>query len=155
MPIPWLTILKNVPWSTVIDTAPTVADGAKKLWKTVSTRAQSHEDGGDVATESPAAAQQARSADEDVAPRTADGAALRAVEALDTKLAALQGDVAELEHQLLASTELINTLADQNALLIQRVEANRIRTVWLTRASIALAIAAALGLGGLAFTLLR
>ena len=32
MAIPWLTLLKVVPWSDVIANAPKVADGARKLW---------------------------------------------------------------------------------------------------------------------------
>ncbi len=33
MPIPWISLLKIVPWTDVIASAPSVADKAKKLWK--------------------------------------------------------------------------------------------------------------------------
>jgi hypothetical protein len=35
MAIGWLAVLQNVPWSEVINNAPKVADGAKKLWNAV------------------------------------------------------------------------------------------------------------------------
>jgi hypothetical protein len=38
MAIPWLTLLKTVPWTDVIANAPTIANGAKKLWHSVSGR---------------------------------------------------------------------------------------------------------------------
>lgn len=31
----WLTVLKMVPWGDVIENAPKVAQGAKKLWSSV------------------------------------------------------------------------------------------------------------------------
>ena len=43
MPIGWLAILKNVPWTEVIRNAPAVAEGAKKLWKTVGKKSSSAE----------------------------------------------------------------------------------------------------------------
>jgi len=36
MAIGWLTVLSHVPWTEVINNAPKVAEGAKKLWKSVS-----------------------------------------------------------------------------------------------------------------------
>ena len=36
MAIGWLSVLKSVPWEEVISNAPKVAEGAKKLWKSVS-----------------------------------------------------------------------------------------------------------------------
>ena len=35
MAIGWLAVLKMVPWSDVIENAPKVASGAKKLWNSV------------------------------------------------------------------------------------------------------------------------
>jgi len=40
MPVPWLTVLQNVPWSDVIKNAPKVADGARKLWQSVGKKPQ-------------------------------------------------------------------------------------------------------------------
>ena len=44
---------------------------------------------------------------------------------------ALEAAVADLHSQMLASSELIRELADQNAQLIQRIEINRVRVLWL------------------------
>lgn len=38
MAIGWMTILKTLPWSDVLQHAPVVADGAKKLWDRVGRR---------------------------------------------------------------------------------------------------------------------
>lgn len=104
MAIAWLTILSNVPWSDVIKNAPAVAEGAKKLWKKVGSRAS-------TVTTAPIAGSEATP---------------------EAQLASLQARVAELQAQMLAASELVQSLAEQNAQLIARVEANRRRMVFLT-----------------------
>ena len=47
MAIPWLSVLKMVPWSEVISNAPKVAEGAKKLWTAVSRKSHSAESTGE------------------------------------------------------------------------------------------------------------
>jgi hypothetical protein len=112
MAIGWLTVLKMVPWGDVIENAPKVATGAKKLWQNVGKK--------------PVAA----------APVSPAGEALRAaspeVASLQSQVAELQTAVADLHQQMLASSELIQSLADQNTQLIKRVEVNRVRLLWLT-----------------------
>ena len=60
---------------------------------------------------------------------------------LQEQLARQEASLSDLHQQLLSSTALIQTLAEQNAQLVQRVEANRVRVRWLTLA------VALLGLG--------
>jgi len=110
MAIPWLTVLKLVPWGDVIENAPKVASGAKKLWQSV---------GKQAAPVAPATAVQ------DVAGSSPAPAVLQA------QVAELQVAVADLHQQMLASSELIRSLADQNAQLVKRVEVNRVRLLWL------------------------
>lgn len=124
MAIGWLTILQTVPWSEVISNAPKVADGAKKLWNAVAKKSTSPE----VADSSPQAAASSES---------------RTLIVLKARAVALEAEVADLHNQMLASTELIKTLADQNAHLIQRIETNRARVLWLSLAT-AVAIVSAL-----------
>jgi len=103
MPIPWLTVLQSVPWSDVISNAPKVAGGAKKLWDSVARK--------------PAA------------PPTTDDAAQAGPQpaALTDRVAALEAQVAELHRQMLASSEVIQALAEQDTQLIQRVDEHRRR----------------------------
>lgn len=123
MAIGWFTVLKSVPWTTVISNAPVVADGAKKLWKAVANKN--------------AAPQQAQAGEQ--APAAAvDGDQA----ALQRQLAQMQAASARLEEQMLASSELINALAQQNAQLVELVEANRVRTLWLARLTAVLAVVA-------------
>ena len=119
MAIGWLTILKSVPWTEVIKTAPTVAEGAKKLWNAVGRQRAA-----DEAAE--AGAQPAASHE----PHT--------LEALEARAAVLEKAVSDLNQQMLASSELIKELAEQNAQLVKRIEANRKRTLWLAAATLVL-----------------
>lgn len=122
MAIGWLTILQSVPWSDVIANAPKVADGARKLWSTVSRKP----------APPPPQVEAPGAAGEDTL------AALRA------QVAALQAEVAEFQDQMLASSGLIKALADQNAQLVARIETLR------RRALRALAVLALVALGAAA-----
>lgn len=127
----WLSLLKSVPWAGVISTAPLVADGARQLWKAVSKTNPLPEPG-------PAAT-----------PHPASGEA-GSITVFEARIATLETSVDDLHAQMLKSSELIRELADQNAQLVKRVEANRVRTMWLT----GLVIVAA-ALAGLAFLIIR
>jgi len=128
MAIGWFTVLKSVPWSTVIGNAPVVADGARKLWKAVANR--------------PAATAPAES-ESDGPPATGGSGELASLRA---ELLAVQAAAAKLDEQMLASSELIKALAEQNTQLVERVEALRVRSLWLTGATLLLGIVVAAGL---------
>ncbi|HEY0857972.1 MAG TPA: hypothetical protein VGE16_12985 [Albitalea sp.] len=124
MAIGWLTVLKLVPWGDVIKNAPVVADGAKKLWDSVSRKPP------------PAV--------NDKPPPAAAGDALPA-DVLQARLADAQASIAALHEQMQASSTLIKALAEQNTELIRRVETIRVRTLWLAAAVLVLGVVAALG----------
>ncbi len=119
MAIGWLTILKSVPWTEVIKNAPKVAEGARKLWNAVGKQR--------AASGSPDAGAQPAASHE---PHT--------LEALEARAAALEAAVSDLNQQMLASSELIKELAEQNAQLVKRIDANRKRTLWLATATLVL-----------------
>ena len=102
--IGWLAVLKLVPWSDVIKNAPKAADGAKKLWQSVRKKAPSSLQ--DTTT---------RSLPNDIQTP------------LQTRMAALEQDLADLHTQMLESAALIQTLAEQNTQLVQRAESMRVR----------------------------
>jgi hypothetical protein len=123
MALPWLTILKTVPWRDVIQNAPKVVDGAKKLWNTAAAR----KDAARPATPgAPDAGMEAPSS----AVGGEDAMAL-AVARLQARIATQEATTAELREQMLASSEVIKALADQNAQLIKGIDLNRARTAWL------------------------
>ena len=113
MPIPWIAVLQSVPWTDVIRNAPKVADGAKKLWSTIGKKSPVPEKG---------------EANEHRTMSPGD----KTISALQMQLAAVEASVADLHEQMLASSELIKSLADQNTQLIKRIELNRVRMLWLT-----------------------
>jgi hypothetical protein len=119
MALGWLSVLKIVPWSDVIANAPVVVDGAKKLWGTVSRQP--------------------------VHPTT-HAAPVNAAHPLDGRIGALEATLAEQHAQLVASSELIKSLADQNAQLIARVGAQRRVLLGLALATAAVGVLAAAAL---------
>lgn len=126
MALGWLTVLKMVPWDDVIKNAPRVADGAKKLWSTVAKKPPAPE-----------------ALHGNASQRTPDALSLAQLQQqLDTAVA----EIADLHQQMLASSELIRTLADQNAQLIRRVEINRLRVLVLGAAVAAGVILAVISL---------
>ncbi len=126
MAIPWLVVLKAVPWDQVISNAPKVADGAKKLWNSVS---------GKPPAPPPA-----------VARPDATLSDPESVATLQERLAALEISTDALHEQMLASSELIKTLADQNTQLVRRVEEHRVRLAWLSGIAAVFAIVAFISL---------
>ena len=59
---------------------------------------------------------------------------------LQAQLARQDARIGELHQQMLRSSELIQSLAEQNTQLVQRVEANRVRVRWLTLAVLLLGL---------------
>ncbi len=113
MPIPWLAILQTIPWSEVIRNAPKVAENAKKLWSTIG---KSESAGEADSTE----------------VQTSEVREALSAAAIHARLAAVEATIADMHEQMLASSELIKSLAEQNTQLIARIELNRVRMVWLT-----------------------
>ncbi len=108
-----ITVLSNVPWGQVLDAAPKVADGATKLWHAVVRRKK--EDAPDESTLSASGP-----------PGTV---AVDPLEDIRVQMVSLQSAVGNLKEEMQSATELIKLLAEQNTVLVQRVELNRRRLV--------------------------
>ncbi len=119
MAIGWMAVLQLVPWSDVISNAPKIAEGAKKLWSTVGKKPPL----------------------EDVAPLAVDDRP-SGMAALEQRLQAMEAAASELHEQMLASADLIRTLAEQNTQLVKRIEVNRARLVMLAAATVVVAVIA-------------
>jgi hypothetical protein len=129
MAIGWLTVLQSVPWSEVVRNAPKVAAGAKKLWGSV---ANKDEEGVDHTADLEA---QSRQPPEHLSLGN-----------LQAQITTLQSVVGGLQQRLTESTVLITALAEQNAQLIQRIEAMRKRTARFGVALVLVGIAASAAL---------
>ena len=110
MAIGWMTILQSVPWTDVTRNAPKVAEGARKLWNKVGGK------GGE--------------AEEVITP------GINADQTPAAQLAALRAQVDALHGQMLASSEVIQALAEQNTQLIVRIETHRRRMLWLAAGNV-------------------
>ena len=115
----WMTALKLVPWGDVIEAAPQVLQAAKKLMGKTQ-----------AAGTAPAAGTLTATDDSPTTPVTA-------------QLQHLRERVAQLEQEQQDSAALIQSLAEQNAVVIRAVEALRLRNQRLGRALVGLAVVVA------------
>ena len=104
MAIDWLTALKILPWTDMIDYAPKVVSGAQKVWQRVKSGKE--------------------------AVDNADEKTLAPIEP-QAELALLRQELAALQAQQLDMTSLIKQLADQNQRLVDAVDLLRARTRFL------------------------
>lgn len=123
MPLPWKTILTNVPWSDVLGKAPKIADGARNLWERMGRKSADAPDTDPMAE----------------AVATPDGD-------LSTRLAALEAANRQLHARLLAAGELVRALGEQNIQLVAQIDAQRRRTHRQAWALAATALVAGLAL---------
>jgi hypothetical protein len=114
-----MKVLSYIPWGQVVQNAPQIAEGAAKLWSTVTRgrekNLQSAPTAGSVANQ--------------LRPEP---------ESLSAHVQELEVTVKNLQDQMQASSELIKALADQNTQLVNRVELHRVR---LNRIRIAAGVA--------------
>ena len=119
MAINWIVALKAVPWTDLVQAAPHIVKGARKLFTTVTGRS-----GGD--------------ADATVTPRTAEGR-----KGVEARLNQLESEVERLHAEQRASAELIRSLAEQNARVVEAMAILRARARILYALSVVLAVALA------------
>lgn len=122
MAIGWMTALKVIPWGDVIEATPNIVKGARKMFA----RTQAEE------------------------PHVETDAAKRGD--LSARVALLEDSLTHMAEQQKASARLIETLAEQNARIVEAVEILRVRTRLLIITSIVLL--GALG-GTVAWVLVR
>ena len=117
----WITALKIVPWSDVVAAAPTVVRGAQQLWTKVRNSAPP--------TEPPAV------------PAGNSEVLQDSQVVIEQRLLALEGRIEEHRRAAVVASELIATLAGQNAQLVAAVARLNARTRWLFGAVAVLALA--------------
>ena len=117
----WVTALKLVPWGDVLEATPQILQAAKKLLGST------------------------RQGTADAAAGTLAGAGDAATPPVALQLQQLRERVARLEQEQQESAVLIQSLAEQNAQVVQAVEVLRLRNQRLT-AAIALLGAVCAGL---------
>ena len=129
----WWSVLRTVPWSEVINAAPQVATGARRLWDT-------------VARKSGSAPGMAQGGFVDEQPQDdVFGTLVMRVEKNESTLA-------DLRNQMLQASEIIANMADQNAQLIAKMELARTRLLWL---GVATGVSSVFALVALALVLAR
>lgn len=99
----WLTALKVIPWADVIEAAPGLAKSAKSLFKRT-------QEGATVSTGS-------------TPPPSADDVGADAWAQAAQRIASLESRLAQATERQQAAAALIDTLATQNARLVEAVDA--------------------------------
>lgn len=118
MAAPWLTVLKVVPWIEVIRKAPEIAEGTMRFWQAVSGKQQPQPQMYDVPYSE-------LGSDDDK----------------EARIQSLEMRIAQLQTQMVESSKLLNTLADQNEQLVAKLEDGRRRVARLSRIVVVLVIA--------------
>lgn len=133
MAIPWLkAAFKAIPWRDVVTAAPSIVDGTKRLWSRVAR----------TETTSPANEQHIESSYLTQSDQLA---------AIENRLRALEERTTEIAREAVSSVELIESLAEQSAQLVEAVENLRHRTHKLVWFTVVLGIAAAFLLAWVTF----
>ena len=117
MALGWLSVLKAVPWSDVVQAAPTIVQGARKLY----TAAKSY---GDPSVDAQAAHARAREGGENA----------------DVRLEQIHAHIEVLQAEQRTSAEIIRSLAEQNAVIVTALDLMRKRMRVLVGFSILLLI---------------
>ncbi|MCD2516475.1 hypothetical protein LQ564_09140 [Massilia sp. G4R7] len=125
----WWSVLKTVPWSDVINAAPQVATGARRLWDTV-----------------------ARKSNTAPGPPMEEAPQEDPFDTLFLRVDKNEANLADLRTQMLQASEIIANLADQNAQLIAKMELARTRLLWL---GVATGVSSILALVALALVMAR
>lgn len=107
MAIGLLTALKIIPWGDVLEAAPHIVKGAKRLFAKTKEEAS----GPPVTTRSKSS--------------SSDGNKLMS---LDDRFDQIEAKVVDLSAEQKSSAELIKSLAEQNARVVEAIEVFRIRT---------------------------
>jgi hypothetical protein len=102
MAIGWMTALKIIPWSNVLESAPHIVKAAKHLF--AATKANR-----DSFTTSHGAA-----ASDDITP-------------VSRRIQVMEAKIAELREEQKSSAELIKSLAEQNAFIVEAFDVLRLR----------------------------
>lgn len=113
----WMSALKVIPWGDVIEAAPGIVKGARKMFA----RTQANE----AVAEAAAA----------VADTNESAPHLR------ERISQLEASLAQMAEQQQASAQLIESLAEQNAKVVQAIDILRVRTRLLLFATGALFVA--------------
>lgn len=124
----WMTALKIIPWGEVLESAPHIVKAAKHLFSATKADARGFAE----------------------TPDSSAGDGLSGVDKLDKRIRLLETRIVELSDEQKSSTELIKSLAEQNALIVEAVEVFRVRVKILLVACISLVVV----LAGLVFWLM-
>ena len=121
------TILSNIPWGQVVESAPKIAQGAGRLWENVKNRGAEPAAPTSTGTTEP----------------TTD------LQLLQSRTQALESQVQALHDEMRSSALLVKQLAEQNEQLVERMQAlqqRQRRLVWLGGLAVLLLAAAMAGL---------
>jgi hypothetical protein len=114
----WMTALKIIPWGSVLESAPHIVKAAKQLFSAVKTDTSGFS----------------------AAPRSSADDGTASLEKLNKRTRLIEAKIAELSDEQKSSAELIKSLAEQNALIVDAIDVFRVRVRILLIACILLIV---------------
>jgi hypothetical protein len=104
MAIGWMTALKIIPWADVLESAPHIVKAAKHLFSATKADASTFAESSSESS-------------------TGDNSQIN----LNKRIRLVETRILELSDEQKSSTELIKSLAEQNALIVEAIEVFRVR----------------------------
>ena len=120
------TVLANIPWGQVVESAPKIAQGAGRLWETVRKRGDPAQTPAQGEPEGPSELQ-----------------LLQALQALQAQVQSQAAQLQSLEDEMRSTAQLVKDLAEQNAMLVERMQTLQRQLRWALGAAALLALALA------------
>lgn len=121
------TIILNIPWMNVIASAPKVFDSAMDLFNRIAKKKSLNKVPSDSDSHN-------------------DFPQDKIIDSLQSRTIELEAAVADLNDKILAASEVIKVIAEQNTQLIKRAETNRLHIIRLSLAVAAVTIVAIISL---------
>ncbi|MBA4143247.1 MAG: hypothetical protein H0X43_09645 [Nitrosospira sp.] len=116
MAIGWMTALKIIPWGSVLESAPHIVKAAKHLFSATKTDTSGFS----------------------AAPDSAASEGPVNLDKLDRRIRLMEARIVELSSEQKSSAELIKSLAEQNALVVEAIDVFRVRVRILLIVSVSL-----------------
>jgi len=124
MTINWFASLKDVPWTKVLDLAPSIVESGRKLWSRGSNKEA------EIST--------AQNPLEQTAPPGAE-----ALAALEIRVLGLEKRTTQLGEEVVASFDVVRSLTQQHSHLVSAVDVLLVRTGVLIRVCVLLGLVSA------------
>lgn len=125
MAVHWLTSLRNIPWTQVLQVAPSLVEGSRKLWGRLANREAGVSTGPG-------------------SPGVAESSPTEQIAALEIRLHAMQKELQQIGGEMVSSFDVVKSLSEQHSEMVKAMDVliSRTRVLLWVCAVLAAAVAA-------------